>query len=90
VRRGSRAGGALIGSVVSHNLGFTREHGATFLCRYGRETRAVLDTFRAWADGLTLDETGRRESVAAAIATFQAVERWHTRLESEFGRHPAT
>jgi len=77
VRRGSRAGGALIGSVVSHNLGYTREHGATFLCRYGRETRSVLEAFRAWADG-------RREAIASAAATFHAVERWHRHLEGRF------
>ncbi|HUK64116.1 MAG TPA: hypothetical protein VLV15_12305, partial [Dongiaceae bacterium] len=80
---------ALIGSVVAHNLGHTRERGATFLCRYGRETRSVLEAFRAWADGLALDEGGRRDAITSAIGTFQAVERWHTRLEREFGRFAA-
>lgn len=88
VRRGSRAGGAVIGAVVAHNLGLTRERGATFLLRYGRETRSVIAGFKTWVDGLGLDESGTRQATASAIATFEAVERWHRKLERDFERAP--
>ena len=47
VRRGSRAGGAVIGAVVTHNLGLDRESGASFLQQYGRDTKRVLVAFKA-------------------------------------------
>ena len=86
VRRGSRAGGAVIGAVVRHNLGWNEEAGATFLCRYGRGTRALLDAMRAWLDGLTLDPSGADEAVRAAQTTFAAVARWHAKLDEAFAR----
>jgi heme oxygenase len=84
VRRGSRAGGAVIGAAVHHNLGLTRERGAAFLLRYGRETRAVIGRFKDWLDGLGLDEREADAAETAAIATFEAVERWHRALERRF------
>ncbi len=81
VRRGSRAGGAVIGAVVAHNLGFTREHGASFLLQYGRDTRRVLVAFKEWVDSLPFSEAEARDAVASANATFLAVERWHRHLE---------
>lgn len=81
VRRGSRAGGAVIGAVVTHNLGFTREAGASFLQQYGKDTRRVLVAFKAWVDSLPLSETESRDAVTSANATFLAVERWHRHLE---------
>jgi len=81
VRRGSRAGGAVIGAVVTHNLGFTRENGASFLQQYGRDTKRVLVAFKAWVDSLPLSEAEMRDAVTAANATFLAVERWHRHLE---------
>jgi heme oxygenase len=86
VRRGSRAGGAVIGAIVRANLGWDRDGGAAFLCRYGRETRALLDGLRAWLDGLALDEAGADQAVAAALDTFTAVGRWHGMLEHAFTR----
>lgn len=81
VRRGSRAGGAVIGAVVGHNLGLTREHGASFLQQYGRDTKRVLLEFKAWVDSLPFDAGEARDAVIAANATFLAVERWHRHLE---------
>lgn len=81
VRRGSRAGGAVIGAVVTHNLGFTREHGASFLQQYGRDTKRVLTAFKAWVDSLPFSPAEARDAVTAANATFLAVERWHRHLE---------
>lgn len=86
VRRGSRAGGAVIGAVVAHNLRLTRERGASFVLRHGRETKRHLQALRDWLDALPLAEPGRREAVRAAAATFAAVERWHRRLERRAGR----
>jgi heme oxygenase len=83
VRRGSRAGGAVVGSVVTHNLGFTREQGASFLQQYGRDTRRVLTAFKAWLDALPFGKDEANEAVESANATFLAVERWHRRLERE-------
>lgn len=81
VRRGSRAGGAVIGAVVAHNLGFTAESGARFLLRYGKGTRAMLVDFRAWLDGLPLGADEVRAALDSAAATFAAVERWHRVLD---------
>lgn len=86
VRRGSRAGGAVIGAVVTHNLGFTREHGASFLQQYGRDTKRVLVAFKAWVDALPFSAAEARDAITAANATFLAVERWHRRLEREYIR----
>ena len=81
VRRGSRAGGAVIGAVVTHNLGFTRERGASFLQQYGKDTKRVLVEFKSWVDSLPFSEDEARDAVTAANATFLAVERWHRHLE---------
>lgn len=81
VRRGSRAGGAVIGAVVSHNLGFTREQGASFLQQYGRDTKRVLVEFKAWIDSLPFSADEAHDAVRSANATFLAVERWHRQLE---------
>jgi heme oxygenase len=86
VRRGSRAGGAVIAAVVQHNLGFTRERGASFLARYGRQTKSLLVAMREWLDRLPLDEAGMALAVRAAAATFAATEAWHLRLEGEYDR----
>lgn len=86
VRRGSRAGGAVIAAIVRHNLGLTRESGAAFLAQYGRETRSIIGAYKDWADALELPDADRRAAVAAAVATFHAVERWHADLEEHFAR----
>lgn len=86
VRRGSRAGGAVIAAVVQNNLGLTRERGASFLAQYGKRTRGVLVALKTWIDSLELDEDGSARAVETASATFAAVEAWHLRLEAEFAR----
>ncbi len=86
VRRGSRAGGAVIAAVVEKNLGLGRERGASFLAQYGRETRSVLVALRAWLDGLALSEAEADAAVRAAGDTFAAVERWHAWLDVAFAR----
>ncbi len=90
VRRGSRAGGAVIGAVVRHNLGLTSADGAAFLLRYGRETRAVIDRFKRWLDALPLDAAGHAAAETGAIATFEAVERWHAAIERRFDARGVT
>jgi len=84
VRRGSRAGGAVIAAAVAHNLGLTRESGAGFLGMYGKETRRALTAMRAWIDSLSLAGSDADRAVAAAAATFQATGAWHRKLEREF------
>jgi heme oxygenase len=84
VRRGSRAGGAVISAVVEQNLGFTREHGASFLAQYGKRTRSVLVAMKAWIDSMPFSEAQSQEAIAAASAAFAAVERYHLRLEASF------
>jgi heme oxygenase len=86
VRRGSRMGGAAIGSVVQHNLGYAAGTGASFLGQYGKRTRPVVTEFKQWLDALGLDDTESRAAVENAIGTFTAVERWHLMLEREFDR----
>jgi len=89
VRRGSRAGGAVIGAVVAYNLGFSREHGASFLQQHGKDTKRVLVEFKSWVDSLPLSETDARDAVASANATFLAVEEWHRHLERTLIRRRA-
>lgn len=88
VRRGSRAGGAVIAHTVQRNLGLDADHGASFLGQYGRRTRAVLDELRGWLDGLPLDAAEQRAAVRTARATFEAVGRSHLRLETQPPRRP--
>ncbi len=83
VRRGSRAGGAVIGAVVRHNLGLEPATGAAFLLAYGARTRAVIDAFRAWADGLALSGREADAAIAAAGATFAAVGAWHRHCDRD-------
>lgn len=82
VRRGSRAGGAVIGAVVRHNLALTPERGASFLLRQGRGTRAHIQAFRDWADARTWSAAESDAAIARAVATFDAVLAWHARLEA--------
>jgi len=84
VRRGSRAGGAVIAAAVVHNLGLTRESGAGFLGMYGKDTRRVLTAMRAWIDSLPLEGADADRAVAAAVATFEATGAWHKLLEESF------
>jgi len=84
VRRGSRAGAAVIGAAVRANLGLTREAGASFLLHYGRETRPVIEAFKRWLDGLPLAADEAKVAIARAIATFEAVGRAHQRIEERF------
>lgn len=86
VRRGSRAGGAVIGAVVTHNLGFGRESGASFLQQYGKDTKRVLVAFKEWVDSLPFSEAECLAAVKSANETFLAVERWHQQLERNFLR----
>ena len=86
VRRGSRAGGAVIGAVVTHNLGFDRESGASFLQQYGKDTKRVLVAFKEWVDSLPLSEADCLAAVKSANETFLAVERWHRQLERDYLR----
>lgn len=88
VRRGSRAGGAVIAHAVERNLGLGPDSGASFLGQYGRRTRAVLTELRTWLDHLPLDASQQDEAVRAALATFAAVGRWHLRLETQPPRRP--
>lgn len=86
VRRGSRAGGAVIGAVVTHNLGFGRDSGASFLQQYGKDTKRVLVAFKEWVDSLPLSEADCLAAVKSANETFLAVERWHRLLERDYFR----
>lgn len=86
VRRGSRAGGAVIGAVVSHNLGFDRESGASFLQQYGKDTKRVLVAFKEWVDSLPLSKADCLAAIRSANETFLAVERWHRQLERDYLR----
>ena len=86
VRRGSRAGGAVIAAVVERNLRLTREHGASFLAQYGKQTRAVLVSLKTWLDALPFSEAETEAAVIAARATFEAVQQYHGRLEDQFAR----
>lgn len=81
VRRGSRAGGAVISAVVAHNLGLSKECGAGFLFMHGKETRRALMALREWLDSLPLTPAESERAVAAAVATFAATGAWHRKLE---------
>lgn len=84
VRRGSRAGGAVISAVVAHNLGLSKESGAGFLFMNGKETKRALMALRAWLDALPLAPAEVDRAIAAAVATFAATGAWHLRLDASF------
>lgn len=84
VRRGSRAGGAVISAAVRHNLGLDKESGAGFLGMYGKDTRRAITAFKAWMDALPFASADIDRAVASAIATFEATGAWHRRLDASF------
>ena len=84
VRRGSRAGGAVISAAVAHNLGLSKECGAGFLFMNGKETKRALVALRAWLDALPLRPAELDRAVAAAVATFAATGEWHRRVDASF------
>jgi heme oxygenase len=84
VRRGSRAGGAVISAAVAHNLGLSKEAGAGFLFMYGKDTKRALMAMREWIDSLPLTGADADRAVATAVATFEAAGRWHQKLEQAF------
>lgn len=86
VRRGSRAGGAVIGAIVRANLGLTREQGASFLLHHGKQTRSIIDDYKRWLDGLVLEPADRHAAVAAAARVFECVGAWHTQVEAQFAQ----
>lgn len=82
VRLGSRAGAAVIAAAVERNLGLDHEHGATYLGRYGKETRAHLERLRTWIDSYALDGDDADAAVNAAIRTFEGVGVWHRMFDA--------
>lgn len=82
VRRGSRLGGTVIASVVGPTLGLGAADGMSFLGQYGKGTRAAFDGVRAWLDALPFAPAEADEAVASALDTFEAIGRWHLRVEA--------
>ncbi len=82
VRLGSREGAPDIAAAVEHNLGFTRDHGASYLGRHGLEARAHLDRLGEWIDmhGLTGEDAD--EAVNAAIRTYEGVGIWRRMFDA--------
>lgn len=80
VRSGSRMGGAVIAKIVNANLGFGVENGASFLNMNGRETGPRVRAFFAALDAAPLTQEERASALQAAVAVFEAVERWQREI----------
>ncbi len=82
VRLGSRAGTAVIAAAVECNLGLDAERGASYLCRYGPDTRSHLERLNTWIDSYALTDEDADAAVHAAIRTFEGVGVWHRMFDA--------
>ncbi len=82
VRLGSREGAPVIAAAVEHNLGFTRDHGASYLGRHGLEARAHLDRLAEWIDVHDFTGDDADAAVNAAIRTYEGVGIWRRMFDA--------
>jgi heme oxygenase len=76
VLEGATLGGRSLLPLVQRQLGFTAQHGASFLGSYGEQTRAKWRAFGAAVDAWCLDASRAADAATAAVATFESLECW--------------
>jgi len=77
VVEGSTLGGQMIAAAVKNSLGIDAGSGAAYFIGYGTSTRMVWEeTCRVLEEFGQGTETERAEAVAAAVDTFEQLNRW--------------
>ena len=76
VLEGATLGGRTLLPLVHARLGLSAAHGASFLASYGELTSARWRSFGAALDAWCSTATRSALAAAAALATFESLERW--------------
>jgi heme oxygenase len=76
VLEGQTQGGRHLLPLAASRLGLSARHGASFLDSYGAETGAMWQTFAAAVESHCNTPETNRSAIAAAEATFLAMEAW--------------
>ena len=76
VLEGATLGGQIIAQRLRETLGITAVNGGSFFACYGDRTREMWRRFAAHVDGVPGLQTDT--AIAAAIQTFESLERWLT------------
>jgi heme oxygenase len=76
VLEGATLGGRTLLTVVASRVGVTATHGASFLASYGDEVEPMWARFGAAIDAWCHEPVRRAQAEAAAIGTFESLERW--------------
>lgn len=76
VLEGATLGGEIIARRLRETLGITAVNGGSFFACYGGRTREMWTRFAAHVDGVPGLEI--ETAIAAAIQTFESLERWLT------------
>jgi heme oxygenase len=80
VLEGASLGGRTLLPVVESRLGLVPLRGAAFLASYGDAVSAMWVRFGAALDAWCHDGVRRKSAENAAVATFEALERWLCRV----------
>jgi heme oxygenase (biliverdin-IX-beta and delta-forming) len=76
VLEGATLGGRTLLPLAQSRLGVTAEHGASFLASYGACVDPMWRVFGAAVEAHCADSAPRERAAAAAVATFEALDRW--------------
>lgn len=76
VLEGATLGGRTLLPLVQRQLGFTGEHGATFLASYGENVAPMWSEFRAVLDAWCETPERCARATQSAVDTFKFLERW--------------
>jgi|SRR5690554_6732347 len=83
VLEGSTLGGQLISRHLAQSLGVTPGQGGSFYGGYGPDHGRMWSQFRHWLARLGPEECPVRQATAAAVQTFESLDRWLS--PEEFG-----
>lgn len=76
VLEGATLGGRHLSVIVERRLGLDAEHGAAYLASYGPNVSVMWERFGAAVEAHCSDQESIVRAVAAARATFLALEQW--------------
>ena len=76
VLEGATLGGQYLLPVVQRKLGLSPSHGASYLASYGPDVKEMWRRFAAIVDARCATPQAQEHAVAAARATFLALETW--------------
>ena len=76
VMEGATLGGQIISGHVARSFGYDARHGAAFFHSYGNQTGAMWRKFGQSLAVFAANPAVQDEIVAAAVSTFQSLQRW--------------